>query len=490
MKKILGLSVFGVILLSIFSPLVFAENDNILFYGESLGKIEDSIKSNYNITKTQQFPQNLSPYKVITIINPERGIASEEITRILDFVNSGGTLLIIADDYTEASSITQINRLLTSLNIEVNVDRVYDDTNFANYNTNILVRGDGNYPPSRGVSNILYVSGSSLRGKFDGELKSNTTSYSKNYDEVLTYGKGQRPTVSGFVKHGEGMIIIVGDKSLFEDTYVVQEDNALFAMNLFDFALGNSSRITQRVQYKENYDQEANSFLPYFDSVKKNGFSEMKQNETNTITSLIQQAQSKYSFGLYREAYTTISQAITIFEAQIDSIDFEFEEKLQKAKTLENEARSKGIAVADEASFNEGVYYLTQAEKETNLTKRIELIDKSIEVLEKFGQGDMQRAKIEIDTADSKLKEAKKTLFYENDVQKADELLTDAKKLFNRGKYLEAFSTATESQKYSERAIEKYNIFKIIIALVLLLGALFLMIITKRILSWKAQRKK
>ena len=490
MKKILGFSVFAILLFSMFSPLVFADNENILFYGQSLGKIEDSIKSNYNITKSQVIPQNISQYKVITIITPDKGISPEEIPRLLDFVNLGGSLLIIAEDFTEASSITQINRLLSSLNIEVNVDRVYDDTNFASYNTNVLIQGDDNYPPSKGVSKILYISGSSLKGKFDGELKSNTSSYSKNYDEFQTYGKGQRPPVSAFVKYGKGMVIIVGDKSIFEDTYVVREDNALFAMNLFDFAVGDSNAIDQRIQYKENFDQEANSFLAYFDSMKKNGFSEIKPTETNSITSLIQQAKSNYSFGLYREAYTTISQAIILLDSQMDFIDTEFNEKLQKAKNLESDARSKGIAVTDEAVFNEGVYYLTQAEKEINLTKRIELIDKSIEILEKFGQGDMQRAKIEIDTADSKLKEAKNTLFYENDVQKADELLTEAKRLFNRGKYSDAFSMATESQKYSERAIEKYNIFKIILGLGLLLGALLLMVITKRIISWKAEKKK
>jgi len=49
---------------------------------------------------------------------------------------------------------------------------------------------------------------------------------------------------------------------------------------------------------------------------------------------------------------------------------------------------------------------------------------------------------------------------------------------------------ATESQKYSERAIEKYNIFKIILGLGLLLGVLLLMMITKRILSWKVEKKK
>ncbi|HOI77218.1 MAG TPA: DUF4350 domain-containing protein [Methanofastidiosum sp.] len=489
MKKILGLSIFVIMLLSIFSPLVFADNEDILFYGQSLGKIEDSIKINYNITKSQMIPQSISQYKLITIITPDKGISSEEIPRLLDFVNSGGTLLIIAEDFTEASSITQINRLLSSLNIEVNVDRVYDDTNFASYNTNVLVQGDDNYLPSKGVSKIIFVSGSSLKGEFDGELKSNITSYSKNYDEFQTYGKGQRPPISGFIKYGKGMVIIVGDKSLFEDTYVVQEDNALFVMNLFDFAIGDANAIDQRIQYKKNYDQETNSFLSYFDSMKKNGFSEIKPTETNRITSLIQQAQGYYSFGLYREAYTTISQAITLLESQMDFIDAEFNEKIQKAKNLESEARSKGIAVADEALFNEGVYYLTQAEKEINLTKRIELIDKSIEVLEKFGQGDMQRTKIEIDTADSKLKKAKETLFYENDVQKADELLTEAKRLFNRGNYSDAFSMATESQKYSERAIEKYNIFKIILGLGLLLGALLLMIITKRILSWKAEKK-
>ncbi len=490
MKKILGFSVFGIILLSIFSPLVFAETQNILFYGKSLGKIEDSIKINYTITKSQTIPQDLSSYKIITIINPEKGISPEEVTRLLEYVNSGGAVLIIAEDFTEASSITQINRLVSSLGIEVTIDRVYDDTSFSSYNKNVLITGNSNYPPSKGVSKILYVSGSSLKGIFEGELKSNITSYSKNYDEFETYSKGERPPVSGFVKYGKGMVIIVGDKSLFEDTYVVQEDNALFAMNLFDFAAGNTDLVTQRIQYKEDYAQEANSFLSYFDSMKKNGFSEIKPTETTTITSLIQKAQSNYSFGLYREAYTTISQAITLLESQMESINAEFNEKLNKAKNLEAEARIKGVAVADEAVFNEAIYYLNQAEKETNLNKRIELIDKSIEILEEFGQGDKQRAKIEIDTADSKLKEAKKTSFYENDVQKADELLTDAKGLYNRGKYSEAISMAAESQKYSDRAIEKYNIFKIILALGLLLGALLLMIIAKRILSWKSQKKE
>ena len=182
MKKILGLSIFVIMLFSIFSPLVFADNENILFYGKSLGKIEDSIKINYNITKSQVIPQNISQYKVITIITPDKRISPEEIPRLLDFVNLGGSLLIIAEDFTEASSITQINRLLSSLNIEVNVDRVYDDTNFISYNTNVLIQGNDNYLPSKGVSKIIYVSGSSLKGEFDGELKSNTTSYSKNYD--------------------------------------------------------------------------------------------------------------------------------------------------------------------------------------------------------------------------------------------------------------------------------------------------------------------
>jgi hypothetical protein len=490
MKKILVIPIFGIIFLSLFSPAVLAEKQNILFYGENLGKIEDSIKVNYNITKMQQIPDILSSYNIITIISPDKGIPSEEIPNLLGFVNSGGTLLIIAEDFTDASSITQINRLLSSLNIEFNVDRLYDDTSNLNFNTQVLILGDDNYPPSKGVSNILYVKGSTLKGEYDGELKSNITSYSKNYDEFETYKKGERPPVSGYINHGTGKVLLIGDKSIFEDEYVVQEDNALFVLNLFDFAAGNSNLIDQRLQYRESYDEEINSFLPYFDSMNKNGFSELKPNETDTINFFIQQAQNQYSFGLYREAYVSISQAVTIFESQMNSIDSDFNEKLQKGKNLESEAKSKSIVASDQAVFDEGVYYLTQAENESNLNKRIELIDKAIDILENFGQGDMQRAKIEIDTAESKLNEAKKTLFYEADVKRAEELLTDAKNLYNSGKYSDAISIATESQKYSRRAIEKYDIFKIVIGLGLLLGALLLMIITKRILSWKAQRKK
>ncbi len=490
MKKIISFSIFSILVFSLFSPFILAEAQNILIYGESLGKIENSIKTNYNISKMQKIPQDLSNYGAIVIIVPKTGISTEEIPKLVSFVDSGGSLIIVAEDFTEASSISQINRLLSSFKIEVNIDRVYDDTSFSSFNTRVLIKGDDNYPPSKGVSNILYVSGSSLKGKFDGELKSNTTSYSKNYDEFETYKKGSRPPVSGYIKHGNGMIILIGDKSLFEDAYVVHEENALFVMNLFDFAMGRYNLIENRLRYKENYDEEIKSFLPYFESMKSNGFSVIKPTETNRINSLIEQSQNSYSFGLYREAFTTLSQATTLFKSQLEVVNKGFNDKLVKGKNLEDQARSKGVTVSDEAIFSEGVYYLTQAEKEPNLIKRVELIDKAIDILENFGQGDMQRAKIEIDTADSKLKEAKKTIFYEKDVQKADELLTTARKLYNREEYPDAFSKAQESQKYSSRAIEKYNIFKIIVGLGLLLGALLLMIISKRILSWKAKKKE
>lgn len=73
-------------------------------------------------------------------------------------------MVIVAEDFTEAASISHINRLLSSFKVEINIDRVYDDTSFSSFNTRVLIKGDDNYPPSKGVSNILYVSGSSLKG--------------------------------------------------------------------------------------------------------------------------------------------------------------------------------------------------------------------------------------------------------------------------------------------------------------------------------------
>ncbi|NMC60524.1 MAG: hypothetical protein GYA51_14240 [Candidatus Methanofastidiosa archaeon] len=490
MRKILTLPILVILIISLFPSLVLAGNDNILFYGKELGRIENTLKTNYTISKTQILTQNLSEYKVVTLITPERGISPEDVARLLDYVNSGGTLFIIAEDFTDGSTTSQINRLLSSLNISLNVDRLYDDKNFFTYNNNVLITGDDNYLPSKGVSRILYVNGCTIKGKFDGQLKSSSTSYSKNYDGLETYMKGQQAPVSAFVKYGKGIILLVGDRSLFEDNYVVQGDNALFALNLFDFAAGKYDLISKRVEYKEKYDEEISSFLSDYDSKKKGGFSELKTVETKEIDLFIEKAQSNYLFGLYSEAYTEISQAKTKFESEVGLINMEFNQKLQAAKNLETEAKNKGIATADEAVFNEGVYYLNQAEKEINLKRRIELLDSAILILENFGQGDRQRAKIEIDTAEDKLNESKKTLFYENDVQKAEEYLNHAKELFNQGDYFDASSKAIESQKYANRAIEKYNIFKIVIGLGLLLGVLILMIITKRIFSWKKQKKK
>ncbi len=489
MKQMLRSFIFGIIVFSLLTPLVLAENNNILFYGKDLGKIENSIKVDYSIIKTQIIPQNLSQFRVIALITPEKGLFPDDNVRLLDFVNSGGTLIIIAEDFTEGSSTSQLNRLLSSFSVEFNVDRLYDDNNFFTYSNNVIIAGDDNFLPSKGVSRMLYVNGCTLKGDFDGFLKSSSTAYSKNYDGFETYTKGEKPPVSAFINYGKGKIILVGDRSIFEDTYVVQGDNALFVMNLFDFATGKNDLISERVEYKEKYDDAAGSFLSYFDSKKKDGFSELKPNETIQITSLIENGYNNYIFGLYKDAYTDLSQAINNFESQMESLDTEFNEKLQQAKTLEIEARNAGVSIADEAVFNEGVYYLSQAEKETNLKTRIELLDSSIQILGTFGQGDRQRANIEIDTAENKLNESKKTIFYESDVQKAEEYLNEAKQLFNQGNYTDAITSAVESQKYSTRAIDKYNIFKIVLGLGLLLGALLLMILTKRIFSWKKQKE-
>lgn len=490
MKKILASTFFGLIIFSLLLPIVLAENENILFYGKDLGKIENSININYSITKVKTLPLNISQFKVITIISPEKSIPPEDITRLLDFVNSGGTLFLIAEDFTEASTTTQLNRLLSSINLEFNVDRLYDDSSFYLASNNILIKADDNFFPSKGVSKILYVNGCTLKGSFEGYQNTNITSFSKNYDGFETYKKGERPIVSGFKRYGKGLVLLVGDRSLFEDTYVVQQDNALFVLNLFDFAAGNYDLISQRVDFKQRYDKESLLFFNSFLASEKQGFSGLKPNEDKQINSLIEQAKNNYSFGLYEEAYNNISKASLIFDTQINLINNEFNIKLQQAKNLELQAIDKGVAVSDEAVFNEGIFYLRQAEKETNFEKRITLIDSAIQILENFGQGDKQRANIEIDTAETKLMESKQTLFYEDDVLKSEEYLNQAKELYNKGNYSEAISKATESQKYAERAIEKYNIFKIILGLGLLLGALLLMIITKRIFSWKKQKEK
>ena len=77
MKKIISFSVFSIIVFSLFSPFMLAETQNILIYGESLGKIENSIKTNYNISKMQKIPQDLSNYGAVVIVIPKTGISTE-----------------------------------------------------------------------------------------------------------------------------------------------------------------------------------------------------------------------------------------------------------------------------------------------------------------------------------------------------------------------------------------------------------------------------
>ena len=110
----------------------------------------------------QELPDNLSPHSVIVIATPSAIYEEQEIEIVKAFVEAGNGLMLLAEENNKDGTTLVLNQLSQHLGITFNTDRIYDDQEYFEDTSWVLLTEFPVHPVFQGITNIVYTSGCSL----------------------------------------------------------------------------------------------------------------------------------------------------------------------------------------------------------------------------------------------------------------------------------------------------------------------------------------
>lgn len=169
---------------------------------------------------------------VAVILSPEREYEPREASRIRQFLERGGTL-VVADDFG-----SHANPLLASLDANARIDGtpVRDERN--NYRSSALVVANNvsDDPLVRDVPGLVLNHGSVVQPG-DATILVNTSSYAyldRNRNEAIDANEVlERRPVATVERVGSGEVVVVSDPSVFVNAMLERSGNRAFVRNLF-----------------------------------------------------------------------------------------------------------------------------------------------------------------------------------------------------------------------------------------------------------------
>ncbi|HUU77692.1 MAG TPA: DUF4350 domain-containing protein [candidate division Zixibacteria bacterium] len=158
-------------------------------------------------------------------------LAKNEIDAIINFVERGGGLLAIGNAGGDRGLRTNLNEVLNKFGIDLLSDQVKDESNNEfNMPTHPIIRDIKNHPVTQGVSEIVIVAGSSVRGSSNmkGVAYTSPTADPPNVPVV----------VAGEYKNGK--IAAIGSYRLFSNygAGLSLRNNKTFALNIVKWLAG------------------------------------------------------------------------------------------------------------------------------------------------------------------------------------------------------------------------------------------------------------
>jgi len=161
-------------------------------------------------------------------------LAKNEIDALTNFVERGGGLLVISNAGGDRGLRTNMNEVLNRFGIEVLSDQVKDETNNEfNMPTHPVIKDIKNHPICTGVSEVVVVAGSSIRGSSNMKGLAYTSPAAEPPNVPII--------VAGNFKSGR--VVAVGSYRLFSNygAGLSLRNNKTFAMNIFRWLAGEST---------------------------------------------------------------------------------------------------------------------------------------------------------------------------------------------------------------------------------------------------------
>lgn len=186
------------------------------------GLVDMLFKSGYRLGKIETWVswQKLCDYQVLVIGAPVDGKFEDvEIKAILEFVNSGGSLLIIADEGGDAKVNSNLNDITKEFGFTFAPDIIVDDVNHVEKSEFVTIGAATKHFITRDVTQIVYASGCSIDVNDEDIIvlvKSGPDAMRKVYENDQwgePYPAAEQPLVIS-KRQGQGKIVACGNFSI------------------------------------------------------------------------------------------------------------------------------------------------------------------------------------------------------------------------------------------------------------------------------------
>lgn len=194
---------------------------------------------------------NMDHFKAADVLMlpfPTARFTGKEIENIVDFVESGGSLLMTGEWGNIKENADILNEVGAHFNIEFNKDRIADSMDAYEEETKIFsevirrepashfprIRDFAEHPITDGVEEIGHFSGCSLKAPVDSALAwSSGTSFSdEDADGELDPDEKVGHLITAAHPHSKGgRIVAYGDTSILTNKYIHRGDSKVFILN-------------------------------------------------------------------------------------------------------------------------------------------------------------------------------------------------------------------------------------------------------------------
>lgn len=427
---------------------MLASQGSILFTQDL--KVSDYLFE-YTIVQND-VPENLSSYDVLVISTPSALYTEEEVQAIETFVESGGGLVLLAEENNKEGTTLVLNQLAQVFSITFNADKIYDTRKYTDP-TWVDLTTFPSHPVFQGISSVVYTAGCSLEvGEGAVVVRASKDAYSQKYDGLTTHQKGDFPVCMAFIERGKGRIFACGDKELL-DNYLHFRDNTLFGMNLFDWMTGNESHIQERLTYKSDALTVISEAEARVQTAVDNGLKEVYPQVITKAENLIAEAKTLHTQYRYHESYQkaleaqqTVEEGEKAAEARVDAKKREVEECLSSIEKSAVEYLPSQLEAAR--------YYVQESDQQKTYAQKEERLDAALTLCHEIGTQLKTAAEAEINTAREKLS-AYTGVFGRANHNAAQDYLTSAQESYDKGEYSDAIEYAKKSQAYADQATQE-----------------------------------
>ncbi len=211
----------------------------------------------YNWGSIRELPlsrERLKDYDVlfINLVSSDRpDFSDDEVKAIIEFVDGGGGLFVIADHTNVYRHAERVNRFLIPMGVEVLYSIAVDfppDHSIAGLGWT-LTSDFADHPVSKDLYQISLQTGGAMVSDGGGVAMTSSRSFADFWDPEDTGGyygnwkfdgdesiepKGPLEVATA-VEYGKGRIVVVGDQNIFGDAWTHYVDNFELAMNSFEW---------------------------------------------------------------------------------------------------------------------------------------------------------------------------------------------------------------------------------------------------------------